>query len=78
MLDEINGDSLCLFNTMIVILLFDDDAALLSKLGASLHKLMNKLYEFCISVSFETNLARTKIMIFGHHEEIKPSGILPR
>ena len=43
-LDEIDGDSPCLFNTMIAILFYVDNVALLSRLGACLQRLLNKLY----------------------------------
>ena len=68
-LDEIDGDSLCLFNIVVVNFLYvDDDVVLLSKSRAGLQELLNKLYEFSTSSSLEINLSKTKIMIFGHNK----------
>ena len=50
---------------MIFILLYADNVVLLSKSGACLQRLMNKLYELCNSSSLEVNLSKTKSMIFG-------------
>jgi hypothetical protein len=61
-LNDINMDSLCLFNTVVAILLFADDVVLLSILGANLQGPLNKLYEYCTSSSLEVNLAKTKII----------------
>ena len=66
-LDEIDRDSLCLFNTMVAILLYVDDVVLLSRLGANLQRLVNKLYDFFTFSILEVNLAKTKIMIFSHN-----------
>jgi hypothetical protein len=41
-LDKIDGDSPCLFNTVVVILLYVDDVVLLSRSSASLQRLLNK------------------------------------
>ena len=67
-LDEIDEDSLSLFNTVVAILLYVDDVVLLSRSCAGLQRLLNKLYEFCTSSSLEVNLAKTKIMIFGRNK----------
>ena len=67
-LDEIDGDSLCLFYTVVAILLSADDVVMLSKSGAGLQRLLNKLYEFCTSSSLDVNLSKTKIMIFGRNK----------
>ena len=64
-LDEINGVSPCLFNTIIVILLNGNDVVLLSRLGTSRQRLLSKLYEACNSSSLEVNLSKIKIMIFS-------------
>ena len=53
---------------MVAIFLFVDNVVLLSRLGACLQRLLNKLYEFCSSSSLEVNLAKTKIMIFDHNK----------
>ena len=45
-LDEIDGESLCLVNTMVAILLYADDVVILSKSEACLQRLLSKLYEF--------------------------------
>ena len=45
-LEEIDTDSPCLFNMVIAILLYVDDVVMLSKSGASLQRLLNKLYAF--------------------------------
>ena len=45
--------------------MYDDNVVLPSISSTSLKMLLNKLYEFCTSSSFEINLAKTKIMIFG-------------
>ena len=66
-LDEIDGDSPCLLNAVVAILLHVDDIVLLSRLGASLQRLLNKPYEFCTSC-LEVNLYKTKIMIFGRNK----------
>ena len=63
-LDKINGDSLCLFNIAVVILLYANNVVPLSRAGIDLGRLWNKLYEFCTSSSFKVNLAKTKTMIF--------------
>ena len=67
-LDEIEKDSMCLFNTMVVILLYAHNVVLLSRIDASLQRLLNKLYEFCTSSSLDVNLSKTKIMIFGRNK----------
>ena len=77
-LDEIDGNSPCLFNTSIGILLYVVDVVLLFKSGAHLQRLLNKLYEFFTFSSLDVNLSKTKIMMFGHKKEIKARGILPR
>jgi uncharacterized protein YpbB len=48
-LDKVNGDSWCLFNTVIAIILYANDVVLLSKSRASLQRLSNKLHGFCTS-----------------------------
>ena len=55
-LDEINGDSPCLYNTMVAILLYANDVVLHSRLGTSLQRFLSKLYDFCTSSSLEVNL----------------------
>ena len=50
-LDEIDGDSPCLFNIVVAILFDVDNVVLLSKYGVGLQMLLNKLYEFCTSSS---------------------------
>ena len=64
-LDKINGDSPCSFNTMVTILLYDDNVVLLSKSWACLQRIMNKLYEVCTSSSPNFKLSMTIVMIFG-------------
>ena len=64
-LDKIIGDSSCLFNIAVAIVLYDDNIVLLFISRASLQRLLNKLYKFCTSFSLEVNLSKTKIMIFG-------------
>lgn len=59
-LDEIDGEAPCLFNTMLAILLYADDVALLSEFGPCLQRLLSKLYEYCSSSSLEVNLSKTK------------------
>ena len=62
-------DSLCLYNTMVAILCFDDVS--LSRLGTSLQRFLNKLYDFALFFSiFEVNLHETKIMIVGCNTRI--------
>ena len=51
-LDEIDGDSPCLFNIVVVIILYVDSVILLFKFVASLQRFMNMIYELCISSSF--------------------------
>ena len=68
-LDKIDGDSPCLFNTMVAVLLYVEDVVLLCKSGACLQRHLNKLYELCTSFGLEVNLAKTKIMIFGHNKK---------
>ena len=67
-LDKIDGDSPCLFDTVVAILLHVDDIVMLSKSGADLQRLLNKLFEFCTSSCLDVNLSKTKIMIFGHNK----------
>jgi hypothetical protein len=67
-LDKIEGDSPCLFNTVVVILLYVDDVVLLSRSSASLQRLLNKLCDFFTSSILEVNLAKTKIMMFGRNK----------
>lgn len=66
-MDKIVGGSPCLFDTMVAILFDVDDVVMLSKLGASFQRLLNKLYEYCISSKLGINLPRTKITIFGEN-----------
>ena len=54
-LEKIDGYSPCLFKTIVAILLYGDNVVLLSKLGAGLQRLLNKLYEFCTSSNLEIN-----------------------
>ena len=65
---------------VIAILLYVDDVVLLSKLGAGLQRLLNKLHEFRTFSSLEVNLFnKTKIIIFvPDKRNLKPRGILPR
>ena len=53
-LDKFNMESLYLFNTMVVIRFYVDNNVLLSRLEASLHRLLHKLNEFCTSSSLES------------------------
>ena len=58
-LDEIDIDSMSLFNivTVVAILLYIDDVFfLLFESRACLQRLLNKLHEFCTSSSFEVNI----------------------
>ena len=59
-LDKIDKNSLCLFNTVVAILLYVDDLVILSKSRASLQRLLNKLYEICTSSSLEVIYLRLK------------------
>ena len=67
-LDKIDRDPPCLFDTIIVILLYANDVVILSKFGASLQRLLNKLYGFCNSYNLEVNLSKTQIMTFDHNK----------
>lgn len=58
-LDGIDGDSLCLFNTMAAILLYIDDV-ILSKLGVGLQRLLDKPYKLCNSSCLDIKLSKTK------------------
>jgi hypothetical protein len=76
-LDKIDGDSMCLFNTLVIIILYVDVVVLLSKLGACLPRLLNKLHEFCTYL--EDNLSKIKIMIFGRNKmKLNQETFLPR
>jgi hypothetical protein len=56
-----------------------DDVVQLSKLGACQQIILNKLYEFYTSFSFEVNLSHIEDHdIWPQQKEIKPRGILPR
>ena len=59
-LNEIDGEAPCLYNTMLAILLYVDDVALLSEFGPSLQRLLSKLYIFGTSSSLKINLSKTK------------------
>ena len=61
-------ESLYLFNTMVVIRFYVDNNVLLSRLEASLHRLLHKLNEFCTSSSLEANLSKTRTIIFGRNK----------
>ena len=67
-LEKIDGESLCLYNTMSIIHLYVDDGVLLSRSEARLQRVLHKLYEFCTSFSLEVNISKTKIMLFGHNK----------
>lgn len=67
-MDEIDGESLCLFDRAVVILFYANNVIMLFKLGACLQRLLYKLHEFCTSSILEVNLSRTKIMIFGRNK----------
>ena len=58
-LDGIDGGSLCLFNTMVAILVYVDEA-MLSKLGVGLQRLLNKPYELCNSSCLDVKLSKIK------------------
>ena len=58
-LDEIIIDSLCLFDTMVTIILYFDDVVLLSKSGSSLQRLPNELFEFCTLSSLDVDLSKS-------------------
>ena len=64
-MDEIDGDSPCLFSIVVGILFNGDDVVLYSGSCTSLQRLLNKPYEFCIVSSLEVNLPKTKIIIYG-------------
>ena len=59
-LDKIDGDSSCLIKIVVAILLYADEVVLLSRSNVGLQRLLNKLFEFCISSSLQINLAKTK------------------
>ena len=68
-LDEIDKVSLCLFNTVVAILLYVDDFFFfLFESWLVLQRLLEKLYEFCIFSILDINISKTKILIFGHNE----------
>ena len=48
------------FNMAVAIILYDDVVNLLSKSGARLQRIINKLYESCTSSSLEVDLSKTK------------------
>jgi hypothetical protein len=54
--------------SIVAILLYVDDVVMLSRSGACLQRLLNKLYEFSTSSSLEVNQAKSKIMVFGHNK----------
>ena len=64
-LDEINGDSMCLFNTMVTIPLYVDNVVLLSRSCICLKRLLTNYMRFCTSSRLEVKPTMTKIMIFG-------------
>ena len=67
-LDEIDGDSPCLFDTVVAVLLYVDNVVLLFKPWACLQRILNKIHEFHTSPSLEVNIFRTQIMIFGRNK----------
>jgi hypothetical protein len=72
-LDAINGDSLCLFNTMVAIPLYGNNVVILSNFRASLRRLLNELYGLCTSSSLEVHSLVIKNHDFWlQHKEIKP------
>ena len=64
-LDEINGDSMCLFNTMVTIPLYVDNVVMLSRSCICLKRLLTNYMRFCTSSRLEVKPTMTKIMIFG-------------
>ena len=66
-LDKIDGDSLCLFNMMVVVLLYVDIVILLYGSRSSLQRFLNNFFEFFTFSSFNINLCKTKI--FGCNKE---------
>ena len=61
---------------MVAILPYVDDVVMLFKLGASLQRLLNKLYDLCTSSSLEVNLSKAKHDLWPESKETKPRGIL--
>ena len=59
-LDETDMDPMCLFNEVVGIHLHADNVVMLSKLGASLQRLMNKLNEFSLSIALKSIYLRLK------------------
>ena len=66
-LDEIDRDSTCSFNIVVVILLYVDNIVMLSTARAGLQTLY-KLHEFCTSSSLHGNLFKARFMVFGHNK----------
>ena len=59
-LDEISGDSLCLFNLVVAIILYVDDVVLLSRLGASLQRLLTSSMSFALLLALKSIYPRLK------------------
>ena len=59
------------YDKVVVILLYADNVFLLFTLGLDLQRLLNMLYEFCISSTFDVNLSKTRIMNLTQQKEIK-------
>ena len=70
-LDEINGGPLCLFKMVVAILLYVDDIVMISKLGACLLRLLNKLYKFCASSNLDVDLSKTNSWTLATTNKIK-------
>ena len=64
-LDDIDGNSPCLFVTVVIVILYVDNIILLSKSRTKLQRLLKELHEFCTSSRLKVNLCKTKIMNFG-------------
>lgn len=75
-LDEIDMDLLCLPNTSVSILLYANDADLLSKSRACSQRLFNKLFEFFIFFGFSCHIfLEQNYDLQLKQKEIQPRGI---
>jgi hypothetical protein len=72
-LDALEGDSLPqLVDTIVKLLLYADDLALMSETPQGLQKQINVLSEFCVDRQLVINVSKTKVVVFEKHRSVAP------
>jgi hypothetical protein len=72
-LDALEGDNPPqLADTIVKLMLYADDLALMSETPQRLQKQINVLSEFCVDQQLVINVSKTKVVVFEKHRSVAP------